>query len=281
MRKFVFCVLSLIAYLILTTNVGLACSCSNPALEGKSTEQQINEARQRSAAIFSGKVLETVKNKDSDGVAPGEVEVRFEVLKSWKGASADRLSVFTASDSSLCGYAFEVGESYLVYAHDYGGGKLDTNICTRTRRLADAREDLKLLEAGKAPAKINKPGGPGNSRAAQRLIEVDKKWADAITRNDLASARRLTANNYIATGPDGNITNRAEAFAQMGLEGVNFNDLTTEGVEARIYGGTGVVIGRMSARTSRGTLTFRFTHVWVNQGGAWKLAALHTHTVPQ
>ncbi len=46
-----------------------------------------------------------------------------------------------------CGYSFQVGETYLVYASDddEGSDVYATGSCTRTRRLSDAGEDLAYL----------------------------------------------------------------------------------------------------------------------------------------
>ncbi|MET0647277.1 MAG: carboxypeptidase regulatory-like domain-containing protein, partial [Pyrinomonadaceae bacterium] len=47
-----------------------------------------------------------------------------------------------------CGYTFEVGKQYLVYGYDSkAGGRIGTGICTRTRPLSEAADDLKFLRA--------------------------------------------------------------------------------------------------------------------------------------
>lgn len=50
------------------------------------------------------------------------------------------------TESGDCGYEFQVGETYLVYAvEDEGSGRLETTRCTRTARITDAGEDLAYL----------------------------------------------------------------------------------------------------------------------------------------
>jgi len=45
-----------------------------------------------------------------------------------------------------CGIEFQAGETYLVYAdNDENSGLLSTTVCTRTRRLTDAGDDLPYL----------------------------------------------------------------------------------------------------------------------------------------
>jgi hypothetical protein len=63
-----------------------------------------------------------------------------------------------------CMYTFEVGEKYLVYAHDSGAeGKkrLGAGACGRTRFLRYASEDMQLLGTGKA---VNNLRGTSSGR---------------------------------------------------------------------------------------------------------------------
>ena len=90
------------------------------------------------------------------------MEVIFEVKKAWKGVNEKTISIFTSSQSAACGYGFKTGHTYLVYAHGNDEGRLATSICSRTRRLKDAREDLEELgavksEVGKMPRGTGRP----------------------------------------------------------------------------------------------------------------------------
>jgi hypothetical protein len=62
-----------------------------------------------------------------------------------KEAGDDVLDVSTPFGD--CGYDFQAGETYLVYANNDEGfvSSLSTDICTRTRRLSEAGEDLAYL----------------------------------------------------------------------------------------------------------------------------------------
>jgi hypothetical protein len=56
----------------------------------------------------------------------------------------DIVTVWTPSDD--CGYDFQKGETYLIYADsDEETGRIETTRCTRTRRLTDAGDDLAYL----------------------------------------------------------------------------------------------------------------------------------------
>jgi len=57
---------------------------------------------------------------------------------------ADFLDVWTTADD--CGYDFQIGETYLVYANDEEGADyFFTSTCMRTKRLSNAGEDLAYL----------------------------------------------------------------------------------------------------------------------------------------
>lgn len=131
-------VLFLAGYLLVGPNVAFACTCSLPD-PGKSLRKQVAEERNESRAVFVGEVVEVTSDPNLL-----EVEVKFKVERSWKGFRASEITITTGRGGGDCGYRFEIGERYLVYAS--GSEKqLGTNICQRTALLVDAKDDLKLL----------------------------------------------------------------------------------------------------------------------------------------
>jgi hypothetical protein len=54
--------------------------------------------------------------------------------------------IATGNGGGDCGYEFEVGRTYLVYASRDTAGILSTHLCTRTKLLDDAKDDLTYLE---------------------------------------------------------------------------------------------------------------------------------------
>ncbi|SRR6266581_1796159 len=75
-----------------------------------------------------------------------EVVVTFEVIAAWKGFTSGKVQVRTPAQGTACGFAFRVGQSYLVYAdaRTQGGG-LTTDTCHRTKATAEAQADLQEL----------------------------------------------------------------------------------------------------------------------------------------
>jgi hypothetical protein len=82
-------------------------------------------------------------------VAGTEREVDMTVVRSWKGVQTRSVVVWTFASEALCGYPFQIGGSYLVYAVDTSGLGSDprwsTSVCRRTRPMSEAAEDLAFL----------------------------------------------------------------------------------------------------------------------------------------
>lgn len=95
-------------------------------------------------AVFSGRVISVEATRQEDRFP--RLTVRFALAEVWKGLPEGEVAtVTTAGDSAACGYHFEPGEEYLVYAQEGDPGSLSTGLCTRTSPLDDADEDLAAL----------------------------------------------------------------------------------------------------------------------------------------
>lgn len=68
-------------------------------------------------------------------------KITFRVTTIWKGPAKRTMSIFTGRGGGDCGYKFEIGKTYLVYAHC--GDYCYTGICMRTTQ--STKEDLAIL----------------------------------------------------------------------------------------------------------------------------------------
>jgi len=157
MRRFNFFLIACV-FTLVAVRSSIACTCAPP--------QNATQELKLATAVFSGKVLEVKRHKQSADLF-ANVEVVFEVEKVWKGVDEKTVTIFTSSQSSACGYRFKEGRTYLVYAHGIAEGRLATSICSRTTSLKDAREDLKELGTGKGIAEE----GPEKLRT-WRLVRI-------------------------------------------------------------------------------------------------------------
>jgi hypothetical protein len=123
-------------FTVLSASSVLACSCVPQG--SQSIETQVKEAYTNSTAVFVGEVVEVIEKPDVY-----ITEVKFKDVKSWKNEFKDAVSITTGRGGGDCGYEFEVGKKYLVYA-DGDKNKLSTNICTRTSAF-ESNKDVAFL----------------------------------------------------------------------------------------------------------------------------------------
>jgi hypothetical protein len=96
----------------------------------------------KAAAVFVGHVVSI------ESTAAGNVVVQMAVLEGFRGFRLTQVAVTTSSSGAACGYGFRTGESYLVYAHESpDGGPPAVSLCSRTRPVAEATEDLTYLRS--------------------------------------------------------------------------------------------------------------------------------------
>jgi hypothetical protein len=114
------------------------------------------ESAWTSDVVFSGEVLSVEPPTDPDGerLLPNR-RVRIRVIEAWRGDVSGVVEVTTGNGGGDCGYAFLPKTTYLVYANARGGA-LRTGICTRTRPLSQAGEDLAYLKTAMNPSAAGK-----------------------------------------------------------------------------------------------------------------------------
>jgi 5-hydroxyisourate hydrolase-like protein (transthyretin family) len=115
----------------------VACSC---AFGGGAPCQEYWKAE----VIFAGTVVGSASVELKEGAYKSQQRlVKFSIGESFRGIQAAQAEVITGWGGGDCGYGFQNGETYLVYARrGEKDTRLYTSICTRTRLLTEAAEDL-------------------------------------------------------------------------------------------------------------------------------------------
>ena len=104
----------------------------------------------RASAIFIGRAVEGKERKEREDRS-GKIatflmgKVHFVVEEAFIGIDGKEVDIESDANSS-CGYSFEQGELYLVYAYGSQEKRLSTSVCTRTTPLTQATEDLAFLQ---------------------------------------------------------------------------------------------------------------------------------------
>jgi hypothetical protein len=167
----------------------------------------------RSAAVFTGTVLsitdpvppasprEAANRVRANGprvlVPPNRI-VRLRVSEALSGVLPQaEVDVVTGMGGGDCGFPFETGKEFFVYADRNPEGTLRTHICSRTRPVAQAAEDLAYLraaagtpETGRLTVRTSYPGfsaRPGiqiiAEAAGERHSAVTNAAGDAVFEN--------------------------------------------------------------------------------------------------
>jgi hypothetical protein len=135
----------LLGFVLLHAIPSHACSCllsptgcdrltdADAIFLGTATSKQLGENRPVNGAVSS--------------VVPSLV--RFSVTEAYNGVTKSEVEVATTEGCCACGYPFQVGHEYLVYAYQQEG-KLTTSICTATQPARTATALIQQLQARKS-----------------------------------------------------------------------------------------------------------------------------------
>ena len=127
-------------FALMSDTAAFACTCfATPSVE---------KSLLSSDMVFSGQVV----SQDYAPIPMGDEEswdgfaFTFIVDQIWKGKPAARLVVATGEGFGDCGYQFQKGRSYIVYASTgEDDGNLYTSICSRTALIVEAAADFSAL----------------------------------------------------------------------------------------------------------------------------------------
>jgi hypothetical protein len=108
-------------------------------------------------AVFDARVVDIESVRRQDELVGQIVErqrnlVTLDVRQAWKGATAGKLQVLTETSSASCGFEFQVGRRYLVFARMGAAGILEVSYCSATREFDGTGPDAEFLTSLGRPA---------------------------------------------------------------------------------------------------------------------------------
>ena len=122
------------------------------------------------------------------------------------------------------------------------------------------------------------------SGVEQAIRQLEKGRVQALLSNDTTFMERNYADDYMTTGANGLVRDRAQVIADLKSGAIKYESMTHDDVRLRVYGNTVIVTG---LDTNKGVEKGedisgqrRFTRVWVKQDGRWLLVANQTTRVP-
>ena len=119
----------------------------------------------------------------------------------------------------------------------------------------------------------------------QLVADLDRQRMDAMARKDLAALDRLIAEDLVYTHSTARLDTKKSLLGAMESGATVYTSVVPSDVEAQDLGDAVVLSG--SARISvlsqgrANAFSVRFTDVWSNRGGEWKMVAWQSTRLPE
>jgi len=118
----------------------------------------------------------------------------------------------------------------------------------------------------------------------EQLTKMENDWADSYVKRDPSFVQKITTDDFMFVGPDGNVVKKDEYVKSMTGDTI-FAEFRLENLNVRIYGDAAVVIGtcaiKAQAKEEDESGKFSFTDVFVKQKGEWKAVSGQVTPVAQ
>ena len=122
------------------------------------------------------------------------------------------------------------------------------------------------------------------SEAEEKLLKIEKEFAQAIISNDLEGIGRIVADEWIIIDPNGDIVDRARFFEVIKSGALTHDMMESEDLRVRVYGDSAVVITVTRTKGKFMGQEFstqeRATDVFVKRDGRWQCVLTHLTRLP-
>jgi ketosteroid isomerase-like protein len=136
---------------------------------------------------------------------------------------------------------------------------------------------LAILTSSFAFAAGQAPSGAADSDVQQNLMRLEHEGTDAMLKSNTAVLDRNTSDAFVFTAPDGTTSTKADMINSVKNGDLKFESSKIDDMKVMQYGDTAVVT---YTTTDKGSYkgqdisgTYRWTDVWVKQGGRWQQVA--------
>lgn len=143
-----------------------------------------------------------------------------------------------------------------------------------------APETAKTAPTPAAPASASPTEDP--EPAIRKLVEARDR---AVQQGDMAAIDRIYSDDYISTSAVGLLRTKAQVIEDFKSGALKVESITSDDLNVRIHGDMAIVTGRTTTKgQDRGRDIAgqnRFTQVYHNENGRWRLVAFHYSRIPQ
>lgn len=126
------------------------------------------------------------------------------------------------------------------------------------------------------------------TNAEQEVRKLERAWLDAYEKYDVEAMNAIVADDFTITFPNGAIQTKEQIIKSLKAPRPASSPSTrfyTEDVQARVYGDTVILIGRVVSERQREGKPVRqqsrYTDTYVRRGGRWQVVASHLSEVPR
>lgn len=120
--------------------------------------------------------------------------------------------------------------------------------------------------------------------AVREVTAASDAWLAALVSGDADAMDRLLTPDFTYVHSSSTLDTREFLLDAFRSGRRKYTHYSADGVEVRAYPGTVLVTGvshiRLNPRGEEMKIEARFMSVWVEQGGAWKMAAWHSTRMP-
>lgn len=135
------------------------------------------------------------------------------------------------------------------------------------------------LALGQATA----PKAAKASPIEEALMQLERDWANALVKADLAALEHIVATDWVLTDENGRMRTKAETDAELKSGEQKYQSSTIDDMKVRVLGDVAIVHGLSTDKsTYKGKDTsgqYRWTDVYVKRGGRWLAVTTHVSRV--
>jgi len=140
-----------------------------------------------------------------------------------------------------------------------------------------------LAFSSPAPGRPARQKGGDTGKALVQVMKLEGRWVRAVMRRDVKALGRILADDYVGTGSDGEVHDKAQTLAELRSAPVGFKSFTQDGFDVRFDGDTATVTGRATVTVlvedEAVSSLFSYTRVYVRRKGRWQVTSSRTTLV--
>jgi hypothetical protein len=124
-----------------------------------------------------------------------------------------------------------------------------------------------------------------DAKVETELLALQKEWAKARIKGDVAFLERLYAKEFWITSMNGSVVSRAVDIGVFASGDMKPETIVDEDMKVTVYQNFAIVTGREILKGTykgiAGDFTQRFTNVYVRRDGRWQMVTHHATEIPK